>query len=215
MLRLENMRAAADRGEAGSPGVAASDVDRAVDEVNRLSSLVTSLLILERADEGSNETLEQIEMVDLIESRMHDWGALAEQRDVRVDLDLPDSALALARPLHVEQVLDNLVDNAISVSPLAAPIEVVLRVQAGRVVVHVIDRGPGMSEEQVLEAFNRFKTTRPSKGSAGGFGLGLPIVQRLVELDGGTVTLGRSPRGGVDARVSWAQAIRTESASAE
>ncbi|MBM3679343.1 MAG: sensor histidine kinase [Actinobacteria bacterium] len=79
------------------------------------------------------------------------------------------------------------------------------------VVVSVADEGPGLTAVEQERAFDRFWRT----GSGEGFGLGLPIVRRLVESDGGTVVLRPSPPGGLEAEVRLPAAGRDRGARPE
>ena len=69
--------------------------------------------------------------------------------------------------------------------------------------VHVIDEGPGLSDEERQRAFDRFWRASREGGSLGGSGLGLAIVQKLVRADGGEVELREADGGGVDAVVRY------------
>jgi signal transduction histidine kinase len=95
----------------------------------------------------------------------------------------------------VEQVLDNLLSNALDASPPGTTI--VVAVRDG--LLHVIDEGEGLSSEQRDRAFDRFWRASKAPGS----GLGLSIARRLVELDGGTIELRGASTGGVDAVVRY------------
>jgi signal transduction histidine kinase len=96
-----------------------------------------------------------------------------------------------AAPGRVVQVVDNLVANALE----AARSRVVVQVRGNE--LRVVDDGPGMSDDEKARAFDRFWTTR-----ADGSGLGLAIVRRLVETDGGRVSLRDAPGGGLEAAVA-------------
>ncbi|MHB8060397.1 MAG: sensor histidine kinase, partial [Gaiellaceae bacterium] len=90
------------------------------------------------------------------------------------------------------QALENLLSNALAVSPRGSTV----LISGARGELHVIDQGPGLSEEERERAFDRFWRG----GKAGiGSGLGLAIVKRLIEIDGGTVELRAAPGGGLDA----------------
>jgi signal transduction histidine kinase len=93
------------------------------------------------------------------------------------------------------QMVDNLVANALAVSPAAA---VSARADDGWVELHVVDRGPGLTMEERERAFDRFWRGR---SAAPGSGLGLPIVRRLARVDGGDAELREAPGGGIDAVV--------------
>jgi signal transduction histidine kinase len=107
-------------------------------------------------------------------------------------------AFVRAAPVRVEQVLDNLLANALEVSPDGA--RIVLGTSRGRewVELHVVDEGPGLTAEERERAFDRFWRGR---GSGEGSGLGLAIVKRLVAADDGRVELRPAAPRGVDAVV--------------
>ena len=96
-------------------------------------------------------------------------------------------------------MLDNLVANAIEHAPPGSVVTISAKEAPPWVELHVRDRGPGMSTEQRLRAFDRFWRAPTSRG--GGSGLGLAIVRRLIELDQGQVDLRAPADGGTDAVV--------------
>ena len=95
-------------------------------------------------------------------------------------------------------MLDNLLANALEASPPRSWITVSATQAGDWVELHVVDEGPGMSEEERARAFDRLWQGRSGKGTSG---LGLAIVQRLVTSDGGRVELLPAPDGGIDAVV--------------
>lgn len=105
-------------------------------------------------------------------------------------------------PGAAEQIIDNLIDNALAV----APAESLLRLEVarpdndGRVELHVIDEGPGLSAEDCQRAFNRFWR---GQGSSDGSGLGLAIVRQLAEASGAAASLTPRDVGGLDACVRF------------
>ncbi len=174
------------------------DLEGATDEVARLSLLVDGLLALARAEEhGSRPTDTDVQVV--VEARSEAWRDLADEQDVRIVVRA-NSERALVTPGRLEQVLDNLLNNALEVAPAGSMIELEVRQEADQVRVTVADAGPGMDATQRAHAFDRF--WRADERHAGGFGLGLAIVQQLVVADGGTVTLGVSPAGGLAVTVT-------------
>jgi signal transduction histidine kinase len=113
----------------------------------------------------------------------------------------------LAVPGAVEQIMDNLLSNALRASPAGSTVTVELRLQAPPrralrdsrprwVDLHVTDEGPGMTEEQRARAFDRF--WRAPGAPKGGTGLGLALVQRLAHASGGEATLRAAATGGLD-----------------
>ena len=88
------------------------------------------------------------------------------------------------------QVLTGLLDNALKVTPPGGRITVRASEQRGRVLFSVADTGPGIAEAELPHIFNRFyRTDRARSRGHGGAGLGLAIAKRLVEAQGGTITV--------------------------
>jgi signal transduction histidine kinase len=183
-LRLENLPEGADR-------------DAALRETLRLSGLVDSLLALARAD-SAGEGTERVDAVATVRDRVDAWRALAAEHEVVLRAEVDDRITVRSLPGRLTQVLDNLVSNALEVSPPGTVITIAGHTVGGGVELHVIDEGPGLTAEQRERAFDRF--WRAGSG-AGGSGLGLAIVRRLVAADDGEVELLAAPGGGVDAVV--------------
>ena len=165
----------------------------ALREVDRLAELVEELLALARAD-AAVEPAAPLDLARLVRARTDAWQPLAEERGVRITA-AADAVTVRAGSGRVNEVLDNLLANALDASPKNARIEVIAR--AGE--LHVVDEGPGLTPEQRTRAFDRFWRAGGKQGS----GLGLAIAKRLVELDGGRIELRESACGGVDAVVSY------------
>jgi signal transduction histidine kinase len=190
-LRLENL-------EADVPAAAREDLDGAIAEVWRLSRLVDGLLTVARAEQAG-PARQAVDLQAIVAERHASWIALAEEHTVRLEAWVQTPLLVLATPGHLEQVLDNLIANALEVSPPGGTIKVSARHVGEVAELHVVDQGPGMSAEQRARAFDRFWQGGASGG--GGSGLGLAIVRELVMADGGTVELRPAPGNGLDATV--------------
>jgi signal transduction histidine kinase len=195
-LRLENLRARVD-----GPGQA--DVEACASEVARLSRLVDGLLALARAEQANvGRAVVELDAVAL--DRQEAWAPLADERGVLLELQVGDNPTCVrAVPGHLEQVLDNLIDNAVEVTPPGRQVQLVVHNGGPTVEVHVVDQGPGMTAEERRRAFDRF--WRGSDTEAGS-GLGLAIVRQLVEACGGTVELRGGDGGGIDATVTLERA---------
>lgn len=173
------------------PVAAAERLGAAESEVDRLAAIVEGLLLLSRT-ESSSTTSESVDLAEIARERVEHWQALAKEQNVSVRFEGPVHAFGLAIPTAPEQVIDNFVDNALSVSPPGS--RIIIRVVDGsQVKVSVLDEGPGLSPEDCARAFDRFwRATSDNRGS----GLGLAIVSRLMFACGGTAHLEpRSPRG--------------------
>ncbi|GGT76554.1 PAS domain-containing sensor histidine kinase [Streptomyces lateritius] len=170
-------------------------------DANRITRLIAELLDISRIDSGRLEVRRQ--PVDIAAAvgrhiQAHTTGGQSPDRFfVRVQPQLPD---LWADPDKVDQVLGNLLENAVrhgegTVTIEVAPTRATTDGEKGTAVT-VSDEGPGIPEESMGRVFTRF--WRGSK--RGGTGLGLYIVKGIVEAHGGTITVGRGPRGGAEFR---------------
>lgn len=182
-LRLENL-------EAGG-----ADVEAALAEVERLARLVDDLLALARADASESPAV-ALPVSEVVEARVAAWSPLAAERGLRLTADAEGAPRARVSRDRLEQVLDNLLANALDASSTGGAVEIRVERRDGWIEIHVVDHGPGLTPEEREHAFARFW-----RGASGGSGLGLAIVKRLVEVDGGEVELREAGGGGVDAVV--------------
>jgi signal transduction histidine kinase len=193
-LRLETL--APDEDDA--PRVAA-----ALAETDRLGRLVQSLLEVARSEAG-HAVVADVDLAAVARDRLEVWGPVAEHRQVRVTLAAPASLLVRAVEGGPEQMLDNLLSNALAASPVDTAIAVAVEERdggGGRLVV--TDQGPGMTEAERAQATGRF--WRPPGATAGGSGLGLAIVDGLALAAGGELALEAGPGGrGLRAVVAFA-----------
>ena len=172
------------------------DVEQATAEVVRMSRLVNGLLVLARA-EAKVTAAEPLPILDIVRERLSVWRPAADERGVTIALGgsgVDGRPLVLASPGHLDQVLDNVLSNALEVSPDGGRITVHVEPRADEVVLSVLDEGPGMSDQEKSRAFDRFWRGQGLTGRSGS-GLGLAVVKQLVTDDGGTVAL-RDARGG-------------------
>ncbi len=99
-------------------------------------------------------------------------------------------------------LLHNLLDNALKYSRAdSKPVTVSLGVEAGSAVLEIADDGPGIPDDMLLKVFEPFVKVAPERGFNSGYGLGLSLCKRIVELHGGTIALTNKPEGGLRARV--------------
>ena len=192
-LRLENLeRDVEPAGLAGLEGATA--------EAKRLSRVVDGLLALARADRAPSATV-PVDLAPLVHERVEAWTAYAEERGVAL-LERLAPVTALATPGRLEQVLDNLLANALEAAPQGSVITISVSEGPAGAELRVIDEGPGLTDAQRMRAFDRFWRA----GSHSWTGLGLAIVRRLVEADGGTAELVASAGGGIEAVVRMPRA---------
>ncbi len=192
-LRLENL-------EADVHGAAAEDLEGALTEVSRLSRLVDGLLVLVRAEQAPSSPA-AVPLDEVLDGRCDAWDAFAAEKHVHIDTSVAGAPVACATPGRLEQVVDNLLNNALEVAPAGSAVRVAARERGDWVELRVSDEGPGMSAEERAHAFERFWQSGESRRDGrpnGHFGLGLSIVRELVRGDGGDVALEPSASGGLE-----------------
>jgi signal transduction histidine kinase len=174
----------------------AEELSGAQDEIARLSHLVDGLLAVARAESVLVEPV-GILVDEVIRDRTAAWRPVAEERGVDLRPSCGGPVPAMAGEGHLEQVLDNLLANALDAVPAGGQVQVSAVVEGDAARVVVADDGPGMTSRQQDMAFRRFVSSTP-----GGAGLGLAIVHRLVTSNGGSVALSDTPGGGLTVTVT-------------
>jgi two-component system sensor histidine kinase KdpD len=164
-------------------------------EADRLNRLVGNLLDMSRIEGGALKPEKEWYPVDeLIHDVLGHMQPLLRDRNVLTDLpeDLPPVELDY---LQMDQVLTNLLENAVRYTPSGSPIEITARREEDQLVISVADRGPGIPSvdlERIFDKFYRVSGTQRTTGS----GLGLAVVKGLVEAHGGRIWAENREGGG-------------------
>ena len=172
-----------------------------VEESRRMTRLVANLLDMVRLESGALQVqrewqpLEEVVGVALIRLDERLAG-----RVVTTTLP-PDLPLLPIDGLLVEQVLINLIENALKYTPAGTPIDISARLGQREVIVEVADRGPGLPGGEEGRIFDKFYRAR-DQGQAGGAGLGLTICRGIVTAHGGRIWAENRPGGGAAFRFS-------------
>lgn len=169
-------------------------------EQNRsLTRLVDDLRTLALADAGEL-SLERTEtnLPGLIRRTATRFGAKAQTKGITFNLSLTSDCPTLnLDPQRIEQILNNLLSNALRYSPENASIEINLTHTTQRVSLAIHDKGHGISADELLHIFDRFyKGDKSRTRSNGGTGLGLSISRKLAQAHGGSLEAGNHPQGG-------------------
>jgi two-component system sensor histidine kinase ChvG len=187
----------------GQRAIAAIDTS-----LSRLDELVGAA---RQIDRGTADLLDPpVEHVDL-SALAH--GMAASYRDVegpRVIAEAPVPVPALGASHLIETALENLVENAIGFSPPGGEVRLRSGIDGPHAVIAVIDRGPGVAQEDLARIFDRYYSKRDHQEtatSAANFGLGLWIVKRNVEALGGHVAAMNTPGGGLTVAIRLPRAM--------
>ena len=201
-LRLRLDLLAADT--AHSDPETAQELAGALDELARLSRLVDGLLTVARAENVVPVPV-TVDVAEVARERVVAWHPVADDRSIVLVATAAGTgsvlgagrspgapALAWIGEGHLEQILDNLIANALDALSPGHMVRLTTAVTATGARIMVSDNGPGMTAEDRERAFLRFTTSSPN-----GTGLGLAIVHRLVVSNGGTARLDETPGGGL------------------
>lgn len=191
MLRDEGALPAATRGEL---------VEAISQEAERLERLVGNLLDMTRLESGAVALKRDwVPLEEMLGSALTRTESRLGARPITVKV-APEVPLLFVDPVLLEQVFVNLLDNAGKHTPPQSEIEVSARVEEGRVLVEVADRGPGLAPGDEARVFEKF--ARGAGAAAGGAGLGLAICKGIAEVHGGTISALPRPGGGATFRLS-------------
>jgi two-component system sensor histidine kinase ChvG len=168
-------------------------------EVARLEHLLAEIREMARLDaQVEGEERPTVRLEELLPALVEGVRRRAPA-GVGLELALEDGSLPVrVAPERLAQVVENLLDNAVSFAPAGSAVTVRLRRDGNRAVVSVRDRGPGIPPQHLQKVWGRFFSYRPAKTGDGRLhtGLGLAIVKAIVEGYGGTVVATNAPEGG-------------------
>jgi two-component system, OmpR family, heavy metal sensor histidine kinase CusS len=168
-----------------------------LEQTRRLSAITESLLLLSRADTGRLQLdLTLVDVCEIVRACAEDAEILAEEGGISIQKNLPDSMVAGVDAGRLNQILWNLLDNAIKYNEHDGKIEIRAGTDPATKVVwiEIGNSGPGVSAALAPHLFERFFRSDP-QGTAEGHGLGLSLSRELARAHGGDVTL-QSSRGG-------------------
>jgi len=190
-LRLETL-------DPNNPQSVSATREAALRESARLTRVIDGLLALARGD-GHRPERQPIDVASVIAQRHEAWRPLAAEHSVDLRLDLSDEPLVTSIvPGHLDQILDNLIDNALDATPSGRAVVLRADPTSAGVEIHVTDEGKGMSDDERQRAFDPFWQSG-ERHTNGHTGLGLAIVDQLVRANSGKVVLERAATGGTDA----------------
>jgi signal transduction histidine kinase len=190
-------------GEVGLSGTRAAaeykeTIGSMLEEVDRLTRLVDTLLRLSRGDAGVVALAkERFDVTELVREVASSLGILAEERRQRLTVEDAGAVSIAADRLVVREAIANVVDNAIKYSPERSTIAIRVRGEDGRAVIDVADEGQGIAPEHRARIFDRFfRVDEGRSRDHGGTGLGLAIAKWAVDVNGGSISVEAGPGGG-------------------
>ena len=169
-------------------------IERAAFQVEGLISQILDLAKLQHNDELA---MQKQDLVPCLKLWLQDAELELADKQIQVDLDIPASLSIAFDPVWLQRAFDNVLRNAIRYSPEAGRLTVKLLRQEDSIELRLYDQGPGVPEAQLAEIFEPFTQVDTARDhAAGGYGIGLAMVKRIISLHGGEVrAFNTEPRG--------------------
>ncbi len=181
----------------------AAQVGSVLEEAERLTQIVEGLLLISRLEAGE-PGLEQeaVDLGELVASTTEQMTLLAEDKGQALHCHTESAVRVRANPVRLKQVVVNLLDNAIKYTPAAGRIDVRVAADGPGALLEIRDNGIGISTEALPHVFERFyRSPQTEARRLGGTGLGLSMVQSIVEIHGGAIAVESSEGRGATFRV--------------
>lgn len=159
-----------------------------------MSELTRQLLILAKLDEGRRFKRQALDLRASLETTLATLAFQLDEQGIAVAIDVSPALQIQADANALEHVFQNVIRNAVSVSKEGATIHIQAEEQMNQVIVRIKDEGPGMTEQQMEHAFERFYQGDASRTSRG-TGLGLAIVKETMRQLGGDASLSSDSSG--------------------
>ncbi len=189
------------KGALDNPAELANAMGRIRKESGRMQRLVDDLLLLARLDRGNTLETAAVDIASILRDAIADSNAIEPGRSVT--FKGPIQLEVVGDEQRLTQVAANLLANTRAHTPADAAVDVIVSRNDGRVLIDVVDDGPGIPEGDLDKLFDRFHRADPSRARrTGGSGLGLAIVAAIVEAYPGTVRAGNEPGRGARFTVS-------------
>lgn len=158
-------------------------------ETDRLIRLINDILDIRKMEAGKLDLkLTKLDPREIVERALDGIQTLSDEAGIKIERDLPETRRVLADEDRLQQVLTNLISNAVKWSPVDGVVTVALREIDQSCRFEVTDEGPGIPEDEVDKLFGRFQQIASRDDRArGGTGLGLAIAKAIVEQHGGEI----------------------------
>lgn len=172
-------------------------LERLVEDLRLLALTETRQLPLEKRE---------VQVQEIVERTLNLFAPQAAERRVALRSQSDVVPPLYVDPQRMEQVISNIVDNALRFTPPGGAIEVAIRQRGEQVEIVIADNGPGVPEQDLPQIFNRFwkgDKSRSRVGGAAGAGLGLAIAKQLTEAQGGRVVARNRSEGGLEVTLAF------------
>lgn len=170
---------------------------------NKLNELIENLLTLNRLNDGASQlSMETVDVSPLISELIDDAEIEASTKKITILKQGLESAVISGNRILLARAFENIIGNTLKYSPENAIVSIDISIADNGIIIAIEDQGPGLSEEEIKQVFTPFYRADNSRTHAtGGYGLGLSIVKKVVDLHQGKVELYSPEEGGLSVRV--------------
>lgn len=182
------------------------NIELILEQNNMLSKLVEDLRTLAQSDEKELKLFfEDSDLSYLIKNYIDAFQAQSEKNKIKLNYQFEDNIpLIPIDNYRLQQVMNNLLHNALRHTPEGGEIKVDLSKTSENIIIKIIDSGPGIPPEAISKIFKRFYRADSSRSREfGGTGLGLTIAKRFIEAHGGTLTADNHPEAGAEFKITF------------
>lgn len=172
-----------------------ASITQALHATRRLKQLADDLLTLARA-EHSKQEFEPVRLRGVFEEVARELGPEILEKGVRLEAELGELSVQ-GRPVDLQRLLRNLVDNAVRHSPNGGSVRCSARSEGAHTILQVKDEGPGVSETERERIFEPFFRSPETRSLAQGSGLGLSIAREIARAHGGDLRVENAAKGAI------------------
>lgn len=183
-------------------------VDDLLDETDRMSDVLSDLLLLARLDAGKLAVKQEpFDLLSAVRDAVERFSARASAQDARFEIEGPSGLVAIGDAARTEQILAVILDNALRFTPTGGTINVSVAQVNGEAAAVVRDEGPGVPPDHLSHIFDRFYRAEEARTrEGGGAGLGLTIARDLARAQNGDLTAENDENGGAIFRLTLPKA---------
>jgi signal transduction histidine kinase len=181
---LARLRAQLETAYEQSPSI---ELESGLSEVDRLLGMIKSLLGIARIESRAREPFDNIDLQSLLGDIQEMYLPVFEDKQIKFLFDSEPGVMKADKHLLI-QALANLLDNAYKFTPAGGTVKLMSKTNEQDISIEIHDTGPGIEEESLVKVFERFHREDSARNTTG-FGLGLSLVEAIVTLHGGSVSL--------------------------
>jgi signal transduction histidine kinase len=169
----------------------------ATSEIDRLKRMTDDLLLLMRLDSTEQLLIRSpVRLDELLAETCRRMSSVARSKTIGLDLQIDEVVEVSGDAGRLLRAVSNLLDNAIKYSPVGSTVTLRLRLNDSTARISIIDQGAGIRPDELNNLFQRVSRRANTHASSPGYGLGLAIARRIVELHGGSITVRSQPGEG-------------------